>query len=73
MPAVSRPGLMLALSGMAGLGGGPRRSPVEIIATMGSYVTRTQAAEVSHPSQAGHRDWAGALLAVVASTQVRSA
>jgi hypothetical protein len=38
---------MLALSGMADRGGGPRRSPVEIIATMGSYVTRTQAAEVS--------------------------
>ena len=26
---------------------GTRRSPVEIIATMGSYLTRTQAAEVS--------------------------
>jgi len=47
MPAVSRPGWMLALSGFADRGGAPRRSPVEIIATMGSYVTRTQAAEVS--------------------------
>src|SRR5215470_20144520 len=47
MPAVSRPAWMLALSGFADRGGGPRRSPVEIIATMGSYLTRTQAAEVS--------------------------
>src|ERR1700716_2144355 len=46
MPAVSRPGWMLALSSLADRGG-RRRSPVEIIATMGSYVTRTQAAEVS--------------------------
>jgi hypothetical protein len=38
---------MLALSGFADRGGSPRRSPVEIIATMGSYLTRTQAAEVS--------------------------
>ncbi len=47
MPTVSRPAWMLALSGIADRGGGPRRSPVEIIATMGSYVTRTQAAGVS--------------------------
>ena len=38
---------MLALSGFADRGGGPRRSPVEIIATMGTCLTRTQAAEVS--------------------------
>jgi len=38
---------MLALCGFADRGGGPRRSPVEIVATMGSYLTRTQAAEVS--------------------------
>ena len=38
---------MLALSGFADRGGGPRRSPVEIVATMGTYLTRTQAAEVS--------------------------
>jgi hypothetical protein len=36
MPAVSRPAWMLALSGMADRGGAPRRSPVEIIATMGT-------------------------------------
>jgi acyl-CoA thioesterase-1 len=47
MPAVSRPAWMMALSGLAGRGGGPRRSPIEIVATMGSYLTRTQAAEVS--------------------------
>src|SRR6266550_1880941 len=45
MPAVSRPAWMLALSGFADRGGAPRRSPVEIVATMGSYLTRTQAAE----------------------------
>jgi acyl-CoA thioesterase I len=47
MPAVSRPAWMMALSGLADRGGGPRRSPIEIVATMGSYLTRTQAAEVS--------------------------
>jgi acyl-CoA thioesterase I len=47
MPAVSRPAWMMALSGFADRGGGPRRSPIEIVATMGSYLTRTQAAEVS--------------------------
>jgi acyl-CoA thioesterase I len=40
--AVSRPESMTALSG-----GGPRRSPVEIIATAASYVTRTPAAGAS--------------------------
>ncbi len=81
MPAVSRPAWMLALSGFADRGGAPRRSPVEIVATMGSYLTRTQAAEVSahflppwtgkfasdcfHPSQDGYRDWARALLSAV--------
>lgn len=44
-PPVSRPAWLLALSG--GGGGGPRRSPVEIIATAASYLTSTQAAEVS--------------------------
>src|ERR1700749_1992256 len=47
MPAVSRPAWMLALSGFADRGGGPRRSPVEIVATMGTYLTRTQADQVS--------------------------
>jgi lysophospholipase L1-like esterase len=43
-PAVSRPAWMTALSG--GSGGG-RRSPVEIVATAASYVTRTQAADLA--------------------------
>jgi acyl-CoA thioesterase-1 len=43
-PAVSRPAWMMALSG--GSGGG-RRSPVEIVATAASYVTRTPAADLS--------------------------
>ena len=47
MPAVSRPAWMLTLSGFADRGGGPRRSPVEIVATMGTHLTRTQAAQVS--------------------------
>ena len=47
MPAVSRPAWMAVLSGVADRGIGPRKSPVEIVATMGSYVTRTQAAQVS--------------------------
>jgi len=47
MPAVSCPAWMLALSGVGGRSGTARRSPIEIVATMGSYVTRTQAAEVS--------------------------
>jgi len=38
MPAVSRPAWMLTLSGFADRGGSPRRSPVEIVATMGSYL-----------------------------------
>jgi hypothetical protein len=47
MPVVSRPAWMTVLSGIADRGDGPGKSPVEIVATMGSYVTRTQAAEVS--------------------------
>ncbi len=43
-PAVTRPGWMLALSGGRS---GVRRSPVELVANAASYVTRTQAAEVS--------------------------
>src|ERR1035441_3456714 len=47
MPAVSRPAWMLALSGPGRRAGAPRRSPVEIVATMGSYLTGTRAARVS--------------------------
>ena len=38
---------MLTLDVRGPRGGAPRRSPIEIVATMGSYLTRTQAAEVS--------------------------
>src|ERR1700744_6050148 len=47
MPAVSRPAWMTVLSGVADRGIGPGKSPGGIVATMGSYVTHTQAAEVS--------------------------
>src|SRR5260370_18351594 len=43
-PTVSRPAWMMALSGGGGAG---RRSPVEIVATAASYVTRTPAADLS--------------------------
>jgi hypothetical protein len=75
MPVLSR----LAMRRQLSLGA--RRSPIEIVATMGTYVTRTQAAQVSahflppwsgkfasgcfHPSQDGYRDWTRALLAVL--------
>jgi acyl-CoA thioesterase I len=46
--ALSRPSWSLSLSGSgSGSGSGERRSPVEIVANMGTYVTRTQAAEFS--------------------------
>lgn len=47
MPAVSRPAWALALTGAGGRSGAPRKNPIEIVATMGSRVTRTQAAEFS--------------------------
>jgi len=43
-PAVSRPAWLTALSGGGGSG---RRSPVEVVATAASYLTRTQAADLS--------------------------
>ena len=55
---------MLALSGFADRGGGPRRSPVEIIATMGSYLTRTQAAEVSGLRAGPFGRWADGVTAM---------
>ena len=45
-PAVSRPAWITALSSGGGSGGG-RRSPVEVVATAASYLTRTQAADRS--------------------------
>src|SRR6266699_1514507 len=64
MPAVSRPAWMLALSGFADRGGAPRRSPVEIVATMGSYLTRTQAAEVSGLRTGPFGRWADGVTAM---------
>src|SRR6516162_6951774 len=64
MPAVSRPAWMLALSGIADRSGAARRSPVEIIATMGSYVTRTQAAEVSGLRAGPFGRWADGVAAM---------
>ena len=64
MPAVSRPAWMLALSGVGDRVGAPRRSPVEIVATMGSYVTRTQAAGVSGLRTGPFGRWANGVTAM---------
>src|SRR5580698_10972141 len=64
MPAVSRPAWMLALSGPGHRNGAPRRSPVEIVATMGSYVTRTQAAQVSGLRAGPFGRWADGVTAM---------
>jgi lysophospholipase L1-like esterase len=55
---------MLALSGAGDWVGAPRRSPVEIIATMGSYVTRTPAAEVSGLRTGPFGRWADGVTAM---------
>ena len=55
---------MLAVSGFADRGGAPRRSPVEIVATMGSYLTRTQAAEVSGLRAGPFGRWADGVTAM---------
>ena len=55
---------MLALSGFADRGRAPRRSPVEIVATMGSYLTRTQAAEVSGLRAGPFGRWADGVTAM---------
>jgi lysophospholipase L1-like esterase len=62
--AVSRPAWMLALSGPGHRNGAPRRSPVEIVATMGSYVTRTQAAQVSGLRAGPFGRWADGVTAM---------
>src|SRR5216683_4390930 len=64
MLAVSRPAWMMALSGFADRGGAPRRSPIEIVATMGSYLTRTQAAEVSGLRAGPFGRWADGVTAM---------
>ena len=64
MPAISRPAWMLALSGVADRVGAPRRSPVEIVATMGTYVTRTPAAGVSGLRTGPFGRWANGVTAM---------
>jgi acyl-CoA thioesterase I len=61
MPAVSS----LALrSPFVGTGDGGRRSPVEIVATMGTYLTRTHAAEVSGLRAGSFGRWADGVTAM---------
>jgi len=67
MPQVSAvwcPAWMLALSGPGHRNGAPRRSPVEIVATMGAYVTRTQAAQVSGLRAGPFGRWADGVTAM---------
>ncbi len=59
MPAVSRPSWSLSLSGPEG-----RRSPVEIIANAGTYVTRTQAAGFSGLRGGSFGRWADGVTAM---------
>ena len=61
MPAVS--GLSLR-SPIGGTGAGGRRSPVEVVATMGTYVTRTHAAEVSGLRAGPFGRWADGVTAM---------
>src|ERR1700730_5037378 len=61
LPAVS--GLPLR-SPVSGTGIGGRRSPVEIVATMGTYLTRTHAAEVSGLRAGPFGRWADGVTAV---------
>jgi lysophospholipase L1-like esterase len=61
MPAISRPAWVSALSGYAD---GGRRSPVEIVATMGTYMTRTQAAGWSGLRAGSFGRWADGVTAM---------
>jgi acyl-CoA thioesterase I len=61
MPAVSHLALRRQLS-LTGIGG--RRSPIEIVATMGTFVTRTQAAEVSGLRAGSFGRWADGVTAM---------
>ena len=53
--------------------GRPQPAVAEVSAHFLPPWTGKFASDCFHPSQAGHRDWARALLAAVASTPVRSA
>jgi hypothetical protein len=60
MPAVSG----LALRSPFGTGTGGRRSPVEVVATMGTYLTRTHAAEISGLRAGPFGRWADGVTAM---------
>jgi len=70
MPPVSRPAWMLALSGPGRRAGAPRtpqaprRSPVEIVATLGSHLTATRAAQVSGLRAGPFGRWADGVTAM---------
>ncbi len=64
MPDVTRPAWMLTLSRPRRRARGPCRSPVEVVATMGSYVTRTQAAGVSGLRAGPFGRWADGVTAM---------
>ena len=59
LPAVSRPAWMLSLSGPEG-----RRSPVEIVANLGTQLTRTHAAEYSGLRGGSFGRWADGVTAM---------
>ena len=63
MPAVSGLTLRSPLSG-TGTGIGGRRSPVEVVATMGTYLTRTHAAEISGLRAGPFGRWADGVTAM---------
>jgi acyl-CoA thioesterase-1 len=63
VPEISRPAWM-ALSGVASRSGGGRRSPVEIVATMGTYVTRTPAAGLAGLRAGPFGRWADGVTAM---------
>jgi acyl-CoA thioesterase I len=60
-PAVSRPGWMMALSGGSGSG---RRSPVEIVATAATRVSRTPAADMSGLGAGRFGRWTDGVMAL---------
>jgi acyl-CoA thioesterase I len=60
IPAVSRPSWLTALSG----GGDNRRSPIEIVATAASYVTRSPAAGVSGLRTSAFGKWTDGVTAM---------
>jgi len=58
------PAVWTLSSPLSGTGDGERRSPVEIVATVGTYLTRTQAAEVSGLRTGPFGRWADGVTAM---------